>query len=74
MKLSDTTVRWYDVVFIVVFPGAYNFLFGLSGVDGSSFGGTLKYFPLSLLMMSYVWFMQKREQAHSDSNSDGGSP
>ena len=38
MKLSDTTVRWYDVVFIVVFPMAFNLLFGLSGVDGSSLG------------------------------------
>ena len=74
MKLSDTTVRWYDVVFVVVFPMAFNLLFGLSGVEGSSLGGALKIVPLFLLMMSYFWFMQKREQAHSDSNSDGDSP
>ena len=74
MKLSDITVRWYDVVFIVVFPMAFNFLFGLSGVDGSSLGGALKIVPLFLLMMSYFWFMQKRQQSHSNSNSDGGSP
>ncbi len=64
MKLSEITVRWYDVVFFVGFPGAYNYLFGLDGIA---------YFPSVLVIMSYVWFMSKRQQSNPESDSDAGS-
>ena len=64
MKLSDIRVRWFDVVFFVGFPGVWNYLFGLDGIT---------YFPSWLVMLSYVWFMQKRGQSHSDSGPDAGS-
>jgi len=64
MKLSEIRVRWYDVVFIVGFPGVYNYLFGMDGIF---------YAPGVLLMMSYIWFMSKRQRPKPDSDSDAAS-
>ena len=66
MKLSEITVRWYDVVFFVGFLGFYRIVV-------YNYLGDIAEFLGLLVMMSYIWFMSKRQQSNPESDSDAGS-